>query len=107
MTNKEIMETLYHNAETVWAEYHTGLSKSANVIYEGTEYVIFAEDKPILEEVQRRLEMSEWHTGTPTEEGDYIVLIDGKHFLWEVDDLETWNFEPVTAWQRIEEENND
>ena len=43
-----------------------------------------------------------WHTGTPTEEGDYIVLIDGEHFLWQVDDLALWNFDPVIAWQKIE-----
>jgi len=59
MTNRKIMETLYHNAETEWAEYHMWQSKSANVIYEGIEYVIFAEDKPILEEVQRKLELAD------------------------------------------------
>ena len=59
MTNQEIMHELYTSAELVWGEYHNGQSKSANVIYGETEYVIFAEDKPILEEVQRKLELAD------------------------------------------------
>ena len=47
-------------------------------------------------------EQSPWHKGTPTETGMYIVLINGNYLFWEVDNLATWNFEPVTAWQKIE-----
>ena len=59
MTNREIMKGLYSNAETAWAEYHNGQSQSATVFYEETEYIIFAEDKTILEEVQRKLELAD------------------------------------------------
>lgn len=113
MTNRKIMETLYSNAETVWAEYHMRQSKSATVIYEETEYVIFAEDKPILEEVQRRLEMSEWHIGTPTEEGWYLIAFtyefeEGIRYTTDYFKDGKWAFPMVRdisklrAWQRIE-----
>ena len=59
MTNRKIMDALYQNAEISWAENHNGQSKSATVIYEEMEYVIFASDKPILEEVQRKLELAD------------------------------------------------
>ena len=60
MTTKEIMHEMYSNAEIVWGEYHNGICpRSVSVIYDGTEYRIFAEDKPILEEVQRKLELAD------------------------------------------------
>ena len=45
---------------------------------------------------------SPWHTGTPTEDGNYVVIIDGNLLFWEVDDLSTWDFSPVERWQKIE-----
>lgn len=43
-----------------------------------------------------------WQTGTPTEDGNYVVIIDGNLLFWEVDDLSTWDFSPVERWQKIE-----
>jgi len=73
MTTKDIMKALYRNAEMAWENNHTGQSNSANAIYDEYEYMIFADDKQLLEEVERRLKLAEvkgnqgkispiWHT---------------------------------------------
>ena len=123
MNTTTLMRALYINAETAWAEYHNGQSKSVNVVYDGTEYVIFAADKIVLEEVERKLELAEikgnrgktspnWHTGTPAEEGWYLLKVKSDdEIIYDTNRLIQclcgfdWKYvhEEILEWQKIDE----
>ena len=59
MTTKEILSTLYQNADIVWSETRRDFNVGVNVEYDHIGYRIYESDKKVLEEVERRLGLAE------------------------------------------------
>ena len=80
MTDEQIMKSLYVLADFVYGETFSTHDKYEDVRCGGSLFRLYKKDNEVLNEVKNRLTGNPWHTGTPTEEGWYLIKYE---CIWE------------------------